>query len=100
MAILLACGKNKIPAPVPVYGYGIGLNKTKAKSVAMGLAHTFANGVAAARTKKWECPKDCPKKIGPQIANEKTTELLTVKLDKGLYLSVVRSTFDITVSCL
>jgi hypothetical protein len=51
----------------------------------------------AARTKKWECPENCPKKIGPQIANEKTTELLPVKLDKNLYLSVVRRTFDIKV---
>ena len=84
---------------MPVHGFGIGLTKTKAKSVAMGLAHSFANGVATECTKKWECPKDCTKKIGPQTANEKTTELLTVKLDKGLYLSVVRSTFDITVSC-
>jgi hypothetical protein len=65
----------------------------------MDLAHAFANAVAADRTKKWECPEDCPKKIGPQVANEKTTELLTVKLDKNLYLSVVRRTFDLKVVC-
>jgi hypothetical protein len=99
VAILLVCGENKIPAPVPVHGFGIGRTKTNAKSVAMDLAHAFANAVAADRTKKWECPKDCPKKIGPQVANEKTTELLTVKLDRNLYLSVVRRTFDLKVSC-
>ena len=97
MAILLVCGKNKIPAPVPVHGFGVGRTKANAKSAAMDLAHAFA--VAADRRKKWECPKDCPKKIGPQVANEKTTELLTVKLDEYLYLSVVRRTFDLKVSC-
>src|SRR5439155_24531348 len=99
MAILLVCGENKIPAPVPVHGFGIGPTKANAKSVAMDLAHAFANAVLADRTKKWECPKDCPKKIGPQVDNEKTTELLTVKPDKNLYPSVVRGTFNIMVFC-
>jgi hypothetical protein len=51
MAILLVRGKNKIPAPVPVHGFGIGPTKANAKSVAMDLAHAFANAVAADRTK-------------------------------------------------
>jgi len=37
--------------------------------------------------------------IGPQVANEKTTELVTVKLQNNLYLSVVRRSFDIVVFC-
>jgi len=35
----------------------------------------------------------------PQVANEKTTELLTVKLQSNLYLSVVRGSFDIVIFC-
>jgi hypothetical protein len=31
--------------------------------------------------------------------NEKTTELVTVKLEKHLYLSVVSHTFDIITFC-
>ena len=99
MAVLLVCGENKIRAPVPVHGFGMGKTKVKAKSIAVDLAHAFATVVAAERTKKWECPKDCPKKIGPQIANEKTTEILTVELQKNLYLSVVRRSFDIVIFC-
>ncbi len=37
--------------------------------------------------------------IGPQIANEKTTGLVTVKLQNNLYLSVVRRSFDIVIFC-
>jgi hypothetical protein len=57
MAILLVCGENKIPAPVPVHGFGIGRTKTNAKSVAVDLAHAFANAVAADRTKSGNAPK-------------------------------------------
>jgi hypothetical protein len=47
-----------------------------------------------------QCPTEkCPKMIGPQVANEKTTELLTVKLQNNLYLSVVRRSFDIVIFC-
>jgi hypothetical protein len=43
------CGKNKVPEPVPVHGFGLGPNKAHAKSVAIHMAHGFANAVAAAR---------------------------------------------------
>jgi hypothetical protein len=96
---VLQCGKNKIPEPVPVHGFGVGPNK--AKSVAMDMAHGFANLVAATRAAELKCPTDegCPKMIGPQVANEKTTELLTVELQNNLYLSVVRRSFDIVIFC-
>jgi len=100
MAKILNCGKNKITEPVPVHGFGIGPSKAKAKSVAMDVAHAFANSVAAARAAKLQCPtEECPKMIDPQVANEKTIELVTVKLQDSLYLSVVRRTFDIVVFC-
>jgi hypothetical protein len=99
MAKVLQCGKNKIPEPVPVHGFGVG--PTKAKSAAMDMAHGFANLVAATRAAELKCPTDegCPKMIGLQVANEKTTELLTVKLQNNLYLSVVRRSFDIVIFC-
>jgi len=100
MAKILDCGKNKITEPVPVHGFGMGPTKAKAKSVAMDMAHGFANAVAAARAAKLQCPtEECPKMIGPQIANEKTTELVTVKLQANLYLSVVKRSFDIVIFC-
>ena len=101
MAKVLQCGKNKIPEPLPVHGFGVGPTKAKAKSAAMDMAHGFANLVAATRAVKLKCPTDegCPKMIGPQVANEKTTELLTVKLQNNLYLSVVRRSFDIVIFC-
>jgi hypothetical protein len=100
MAKMLHCGKNKIGGAVPVHGFGVGPNKAKAKSVAMDMAHGFANVVAATRALGLQCPtEECPKMIAPQVANEKTTELLTVKLQNNLYLSVVRRTFDILVFC-
>ena len=78
----------------------MGPTKAKAKSVAMDMAHGFANAVAAARATKLQCPtKECPKMIGPQVANEKTTELVTVKLQANLYLSVVKRSFDIVIFC-
>ena len=101
MAKVLQCGKNKIPEPVPVHGFGMGSNKAKAKSAAMDMAHGFANLAAATRAAELKCPTDegCPKMIGPEVANEKTTELLTVKLQNNLYLSVVRRSFDIVIFC-
>ena len=100
MAKMLHCGKNKIGGAVPVHGFGMGPTKAKAKSMAMDMAHGFANAVAAARAAGLQCPtEECPKMIGPQVANEKTTELLTVKLQNNLYLSVVRRTFDIVIFC-
>ncbi len=100
MAKILDCGKNKITEPVPVHGFGMGPTKAKAKSVAMDMAHGFANAVAAARAAKLQCPtEECPKMIGPQVANEKTTELVTVKLQANLYLSVVKRSFDIVIFC-
>jgi len=100
MARVLQCGKNKIAEPVPVHGFGVGSIKVKAKSAAMDMAHGFANLVAATRAAELRCPKEeCPKMIGLQVANEKTTELLTVKLQDDLYLSVMRRSFDIVIFC-
>jgi hypothetical protein len=101
MAKVLQSGKNKIPEPVPVHGFGIGPTKAKAKSAAMDMAHGFANLVAATRAAELKCPTDegCTKMTGLQVANEKTTELLTVKLQNNLYLSVVRRSFDIVIFC-
>jgi len=97
---ILHCGKNKITQSVPVHGFGVGPNKTKAKSVAIHMAHGFANAVAAARAAELQCPIDeCPKMIRPEVVNEKTTELLTVTLQANLYLSVVRTSFDIVIFC-
>jgi len=88
---------NKVPEPVPVHGFGLGPNKAKAKSVA---THMAANAVAAARAAQLQCPKEeCPKMRRLQAANEKTTELLAVKLQSNLYLSVVRRSFDILIFC-
>jgi hypothetical protein len=95
MAKMLHCGKNKIAEAVPVHGFGMGPTKAKAKSVAMDMARGFANAVAATRAVRLQCPTE----EGPQAANEKTTELLTVKLQNNLYLSVVRRSFDILIFC-
>jgi hypothetical protein len=101
MAKLLQCGKNKIAEPAPVHGFGTGSIKRKAKIAAMDMAHRFANLVAATRAAQLKCPTDagCPNMIGLQVVNEKTTELLTVKLQNNLYLSVVRRSFDIVIFC-
>ena len=100
MAKILHCGKNKITESVPVHGFGVGPNKTKAKSVAIDMAHGFASVVAAARAAELQCPnEECPNMKRPQIVNEQTTELLTVILQANLYLSVVRSSFDIVIFC-
>ena len=100
MAKILHCGKNKIAESVPVHGFGIGPNKAKAKSVAIDMAHGFANAVAAARATELQWPtEECPKMMRPRVVNEKTTELLTVILQANQYLSVVRSSFDIVIFC-
>jgi hypothetical protein len=98
--LLLNCGKNTIAATAPVHGFGIGPTKAKAKTVAMNMAHVFANAAAATRTAKWKCPTvECPQRVGPIVAHEKTTELVTINLQDNLYLSVVRRTFDIVIFC-
>jgi hypothetical protein len=100
MAKILDCGKNKIAEPAPAHGFGMGGTKAKAKQAAMDMAHGFAKLIATAHAAEFKCPKeDCPKMIGPQVAHEKTTELLTVKLQNNLYLSVVRRSFDIVIFC-
>jgi hypothetical protein len=89
MAKILHPGKNKIAEPVPVYGFGLGPTKTKAKNPAMKMAHGFAIAAAAARAAKVKCPtKEFSKVKGPLVANDKITELVTVKLQNNLYLSV------------
>ena len=100
MAKILHRGKNKIADPEPVYGFGLGPNKAKAKSAAMNMAHGFAIVVAAARAAELKCPtEECSKMIGPLVATEATTELVTVKLQNNLYLSVVQRSFDIVIVC-
>jgi hypothetical protein len=100
MAKILHRGKNKIAEPVPVYGFGLGPTKTKAKNPAMKMAHGFAIAAAAARAAKVKCPtKEFSKVMAPLVANDKTTELVTVKLHNNLYLSVVRRRFDIVIVC-
>jgi hypothetical protein len=94
MAKILHRGKNKITEPVPVYGFGLGATKTKAKSPAMKMAHGFAMAV------EFKCPtKEYSKMMGPRVANDKATELVTVKLQNNLYLSVVQHRFDIVIVC-
>ena len=96
MVKILHCGKNTIAESVPVYGFGLGPNKTKAKSVAMNMARGFAIAVATQRAAEVKCPtEECPKMIPPLVDNEKTTELVTVKLQDNLYLSVVQRTFEL-----
>jgi hypothetical protein len=100
MAKILHRGKNKVAEPVAVYGFGLGPTKTKAKSPAMKMAHGFAIAAAAARVAELKCPtEEYSKIIGPLVANDKTTELVTVKLQNSLYLSVVRTSFDILIFC-
>jgi hypothetical protein len=100
MAKILHRGKNKIAEPVPVYGFGLGPTKIKAKNPAMKMAHGFAIAAAAARAAKVKCPtEEFSKMMGPLVANDKTTELVTVKLQNNLYLSVVRRRFDIVIAC-
>jgi hypothetical protein len=101
MAKVLHCGKNKIAVPVLVHGFGVGPTKAKTKSAAMDMANGFANLVAATRAAEFKCPNDegCPKMMGLQVADEKTTELLTVKPQANPYLSVVKRSFDIVIFC-
>ena len=100
MAKILHRGKNTIAEPVPVYGFGLGATKTKAKAPATKMAHGFAIAVASARAAKCKCPtEEFSKIIGPRVANDKTTELLTLKLQNNLYLSVVQHRFDIVIVC-
>lgn len=100
MAKILHCGKNKIAEPERVYGFGLGPNKAQAKSAAMNMAHGFAIGVAEARAAGFKCPTEkCSKMMRPLVGSEKTTELMTVKLQNHLYLSVVQRSFDIVIVC-
>ena len=101
MIKILNCGKNQIVEPVPVHGFGVGPNKAKAKSAAMDMAHGFANLAAAERAAELKCPttEGCPTMTGPHVTNEKTTELVTVRLHNNLYLSVVKRSFDIVIFC-
>jgi hypothetical protein len=100
MAKILHRGKNKIAEPMPVYGFGLGPTKTKAKGPAMKMAHGFAIAVAGARAAEFKCPtEEFSKMMGPRVANDKTTELVTVKLQNNLYLSVVQRRFDVVIVC-
>ena len=37
--------------------------------------------------------------MAPRVVNDKTKELLTVKLQNNLYLSVVQCRFDVVIVC-
>jgi hypothetical protein len=89
------------PRRTPTEGLEMGSTKRKAKGAAMDMTHGFAKLVAEKRAAELKCPMDeeCSKISGPQVANEKTTELLTVTVQKHLYLSVVRRSFDIVIFC-
>jgi hypothetical protein len=64
----------------------MGGTKAEAKHAAIDMAHGFAKLIATAHAAVFKCPREeCPKMIGPQVANEKITELLTVKLQNNLY---------------
>jgi len=100
VAKILQRGKNRIAEPVPVYGFGLGVTKTKAKGPATKMAHGFAIAVAGARAAKLNArQRKFSKMMAPQVANDKTKELLTVKLQNNLYLSVVQHRFDIVIIC-
>jgi hypothetical protein len=100
MPKILDCGKNKIVEPTPAHGFGMGATKAEAKHAAMDMAHGFAKLIATAHAAEFKCRREeCPKMKGPQVANEKTTELLTVKLQNNLYLSVVRRSFETVIFC-
>jgi hypothetical protein len=97
---MLQRGKNRIAEPVPVYGFGLGATKTKAKGPATKMAHGFAIAVAGARAAELNARhRKFSKMMAPRIANDKTKELLTVKLQNNLYLSVVQHRFDIVIVC-
>lgn len=107
MAKILQRGKNRITEPVPVYGFGLGATKTKAKGPATKMAHGFAIAVAGARAAELNArqrnlnvrQRDFSKVMSPRVTNDKTKELLTVKLQNNLYLSVVQHRFDIVIVC-
>jgi hypothetical protein len=101
MAKVLQCGKNRITEPVPVHGFGTEPTKAKAKRAAIDMAHGFAKSSRRHACGRVKIPRSerYPKMIGAQVGNEKTTELLTVKLQNNIYLSVVRRSFDIVIFC-
>jgi hypothetical protein len=100
VAKILQRGKNKITEPVPAYGFGLGATKTKAKDPATKMAHGFAIAIAGARAAKLNArQRNFSKVMAPRVANDKTKELLTVKLQDNLYLSVVQHRFDIVIVC-
>jgi hypothetical protein len=100
VAKILQRGKNKITETVPVYGFGLGATKTKAKGPATKMAHGFAIAVAGARAAKLKArQRNFSKLMAPRVANDKTKQLLTVKLQNNLYLSVVQHRFDIVIVC-
>jgi hypothetical protein len=100
VAKILQHGKNRITEPVPVYGFGLGATKTKAKGPATKMAHGFAIAVAGARAAELNArQRNFSKMMAPRVANDKTKELLTVKLQNDLYLSVVQHRFDIVIVC-
>lgn len=97
---ILHRGKNKIAASVPVYGFGLGPTKTKAKNPGDENGSRICNCSRRRVRGEVEMPdKGISKMKVPVVANDKTTELVTVKLQNNLYLSVVRRRFEIVIVC-
>ena len=87
MAKILQRGKNRITEPVPVYGFGLGATKSRAKGPATKMAHGFAIAIAGARAAKLRArQRNFSSVMAPRLANDKTKEVLTVKLQNNLYL--------------
>ena len=100
MAKILQHGKNRITEPAPVYGFGLGATKTKAKGPATKMAHGFAIAAAGAHAAELNArQRNFSKVMAPRVVNDKTKELLTVKLQNNLYLSVVQCRFDVVIVC-
>ena len=83
-----------------MYGFGLGATKTKAKVPATKMAHGFAIAVAGAHAAELNArQRNFSKLMAPRVVNDKTKELLTVKLQNNLYLSVVQHRFDVVIVC-
>jgi len=107
VAKVLQHGKNRITEPRPVYGFGLGATKIKAKVSAIKMARGFAIAVAGARAAQLNARqrnlnarrRNFSEIMAPRIANDKTKELMTVKLQNNFYLSVVQHRFDMVIVC-
>ena len=98
MTKILNCGKKADSRARASSWIRVGPFKANAKRAAMAMAHGFANLVAASRAAEFKCPtKECGKMVLKLLTRKR--ELLTVKTQDKLYLSVVRRSFDIVIFC-